>query len=220
MTEAEGRALLLHAATEIVERTGSPNFTIREVAARAGINHGLVHRYFGTKDALVDAVIAEIEVSVAKDMAAEADIDALNSDGAATLARLIAHAMLSERTLSGGAAPVDIRPDANGGINGGAQRADPTPAPSPVADLLVRRCREASDMSEQDARVVAAQIMALAMGWRLNEEFLIRSCGLGDHRVDALRKELLESCMRLAGAHVGDDGAAVESRGRATANTP
>ena len=220
MTEAEGRALLLHAATEIVERTGSPNFTIREVAARAGINHGLVHRYFGTKDALVDAVIAEIEVSVAKDLAAEADIAILNSDGAATLARLIAHAMLSERTLSGGAAPVDIRSDANGGTNGGAQRADPTPAPSPVADLLVRRCQEVSDMSEQDARVVAAQIMALVMGWRLNEEFLIRSCGLGDHRVDALRKELLESCMRLAGAHVGDDGAAVGSRARTTANTP
>ena len=220
MTEAEGRALLLHAATEIVERTGSPNFTIREVAARAGINHGLVHRYFGTKDALVDAVIAEIEASVAKDMGAEADIDALNSDGAATLARLIAHAMLSERTLSGGAAPVDIRSDANGGTNGAAQRADPTPAPSPVADLLVRRCQEASDISEQDARVVAAQIMALAMGWRLNEEFLIRSCGLGDHRVDALRKELLESCMRLAGAHVGDDGAAVGSRARTTANKP
>ena len=75
-------------------------------------------------------------------------------------------------------------------------------------------------MSEQDARVVAAQIMALVMGWRLNEEFLIRSCGLGDHRVDALRKELLESCMRLAGAHVGDDGAAVGSRARTTANTP
>ena len=45
-------------------------------------------------------------------------------------------------------------------------------------------------------------------------------CAAVEDAIVTLRKELLESCMRLAGAHVGDDGAAVGSRERATANTP
>ena len=199
MTEAEGRAVLLSAATEIVERTGSANFTVRQVAARAGINHGLVHRYFGTKDALVEAVIVEIDASVAQEMAAGAGLDEFNHDGAVTLARLVAHTMLSERSLDEHSDAIDIRQDRNDRSSSGrASSAAASATPGAVAELLVQRCREASAMSEQEARVAAAQIMALVMGWRLNEAYLVRTCGLGDHEIDVLRKELLETCVRLA----------------------
>jgi AcrR family transcriptional regulator len=33
--------------------------TVRKVAARAGVNHALIHRHYGTKEALIRAVVTE-----------------------------------------------------------------------------------------------------------------------------------------------------------------
>ena len=178
LTEAEGRAALLAAATEIVTETGSPNITVREVAARAGINHGLVHRYFGTKDALIAGVIDEIAGRVARQLTGDGDGESVVAgDEAGTLARLIGHAMVAGSDLASGAAG-DMRSH-------------------PVARALVQRCRE-QGLSEDAARVAAAQIMALTLGWRLNEPFLVDSCGLGDRDVIELRRELYRTCVRVA----------------------
>ena len=175
LTEAEGRAALLAAATEIVTETGSPNITVREVAARAGINHGLVHRYFGTKDTLIAAVIDEIAERVAHELREQGGESVVAGDGAGTLARLIGHAMVAGSDDVG---------------DGGRSH--------PVADVLVARCREQAGLSEDAARVAAAQIIALTLGWRLNEPFLVSACGLGERDVLELRRELYRTCVRVA----------------------
>jgi AcrR family transcriptional regulator len=178
LTESEGRAALLTAATEMVVESGSPNITVRDVAARAGINHGLVHRYFGTKDTLIAAVIDEISAAVTAELAKdEGGATVVAGDSVGTLARLIGHAMVS------------------GGDDVGADG-----RPHPVADLLVQRLQDRSGMTERNARVTAAQIVAMVLGWRLNEPFLITACGLDAAEVDTLRAELYESCRRLAGS--------------------
>lgn len=178
LTEAEGRAALLAAATEIVTETGSPNITVREVAARAGINHGLVHRYFGTKDALIAGVIDEIAGRVARQLAGDGGgASVVAGDEAGTLARLLGHAMVAGADLNDGAAG--------------------DPHSHPVARALVQLCRD-QGLSEHAARVAAAQIMALTLGWRLNEPFLVHSCGLDDDEVLELRRELYRTCVRVA----------------------
>jgi AcrR family transcriptional regulator len=185
LTEAEGRAALLEAATEIVTETGSPNITVREVAARAGINHGLVHRYFGTKDTLIDAVIDEISATVATQLADQGSASAIvHGDEMGTLAKLIGHAMITDDDHVGDAS-----------------------RPHPVADVLIRRLQQENDMSEREARLAAAQVFALTLGWRLNERFLIGSCGLGDEDAAALRDQLHAACLRV-----------VESAGTAPTN--
>ena len=64
------RSAVLTAARSLVAERGPDGFSVREVAARAGVNHALVHRHFGTKadvleqmlaadaDAMVNAVLA------------------------------------------------------------------------------------------------------------------------------------------------------------------
>jgi TetR/AcrR family transcriptional regulator, repressor for neighboring sulfatase len=189
LTEAEGRAALLTAATEIVNETGSPNLTVREVAARAGINHGLVHRYFGTKDTLISAVIDEISAALATDLARPGGGErAIHADATGTLAQLIGHAMIS------------------GGDDVGARgRAHP------VADLIVQRLRDQGDLSEHDARVAAAQILALTLGWRLNERFLVSACGLDDDDLEGLRDQLYNACLRVASDVTPRVGATAET---------
>ncbi len=48
---------LLDAATEVIEEKGQLNFTLPEVAQRAGIAVGTVYRRFSSKDQLVSAVL-------------------------------------------------------------------------------------------------------------------------------------------------------------------
>jgi AcrR family transcriptional regulator len=49
----EGREALLDASVRVVARGGLRSLTYRNVAAEAGVAHGLVRHYFGNRDALV-----------------------------------------------------------------------------------------------------------------------------------------------------------------------
>jgi AcrR family transcriptional regulator len=48
------RARLLELAWELVQREGLPSFTVRRLAAQAGVAVGLPYVYFGTRDGLLD----------------------------------------------------------------------------------------------------------------------------------------------------------------------
>ena len=55
----EVRRAVLDAAGALVAERGPDGFSVRDVAGRAGVNHALVHRHFGTKAEVVEAVLAE-----------------------------------------------------------------------------------------------------------------------------------------------------------------
>ena len=61
MGYGSGRDALVRAAIEIVAEKGVQGLTHRSVAARAGVNHGLVGLHFGSIDGLV-AAAAEVAV--------------------------------------------------------------------------------------------------------------------------------------------------------------
>ncbi|MGV9835820.1 TetR/AcrR family transcriptional regulator [Nocardia niigatensis] len=53
------RSALLAAAREVFAEKGFEGTTVREIAARAGANQALLFRYFGNKDELFRAVVAD-----------------------------------------------------------------------------------------------------------------------------------------------------------------
>jgi len=55
----EVMAAVLEAATELFADRGPDAVTVREVADRAGVNHALIHRHYGTKDELLRMVLAQ-----------------------------------------------------------------------------------------------------------------------------------------------------------------
>src|SRR5262245_36480056 len=59
-TAEETRKLLIDAYLELLRDRGPEAISVREVAAAAGVNHGLVHRHFGSKEALVPAAVARL----------------------------------------------------------------------------------------------------------------------------------------------------------------
>jgi TetR/AcrR family transcriptional regulator, repressor for neighboring sulfatase len=48
---------LIEAAIELFAERGPAAVSVREIATRAGVNHGLVHRHFGSKEGLLSAVL-------------------------------------------------------------------------------------------------------------------------------------------------------------------
>ena len=52
---------VLKVPTELFDEHGVDGVSIRQIAAAAGINHALIIRYFGSKDALVAEILKKIE---------------------------------------------------------------------------------------------------------------------------------------------------------------
>lgn len=60
------RSAVLSATSDLVAERGPDGFSVREIASRAGVNHALVHRHFGTKaDVLEQMLAADAEAVVA-----------------------------------------------------------------------------------------------------------------------------------------------------------
>lgn len=73
-----GKDALLAATAQVVARGGMRELTYRNVAREAGVTHGLVRHYFGSRDALIKAALEQsISVSI-ENSGLEADIEDLS----------------------------------------------------------------------------------------------------------------------------------------------
>jgi len=153
--EVQVRAALIAAATDLFADRGPTTVTIREIADVAGVNHGLVHHYFGSKDRLLSAVLQQLAEQSAAALAGQ-PTRALYAPGGAIErhGRILAHLLLEGRDLT-----------------------DLTTA-FPSMHALIDRYRTGAGVSDADARTRVAQIAALVLGWQLFEPFLAAAAGL------------------------------------------
>ena len=67
------RKALIEAAARLFAQRGFGNVSVREIAAEAGVNHGLVHRHFGSKEGLVTAVFIRLSSGLDRALGKDAD---------------------------------------------------------------------------------------------------------------------------------------------------
>lgn len=65
----EVRVAVLDAAAELFTRQGPSRTSTRDIAETAGVNRGLLHRHFGSKEELVAAVVARSAAELADGLA-------------------------------------------------------------------------------------------------------------------------------------------------------
>src|SRR5438045_9506246 len=70
---AEVAAAVLEAAADLFAERGPAATSIRDIAARSRVNHGLIHRHFGSKHSVVAAVLDHLGQHLAALLAADAD---------------------------------------------------------------------------------------------------------------------------------------------------
>jgi AcrR family transcriptional regulator len=169
----EVAAAVLEAAAELFAERGPTATSIRDVAARSKVNHGLVFRHFGTKDRLVGAVLDHLAGTIT-DLrhagAAPAEIE----QAAGRHSRVMARALL------------------DGYPAGQLQTSFPN-----LADLL-EQIRPSFD-DDTSARLAAANVVALQLGWQLFQPFLCTALGL-----DAVDDAVLRGSVAAAAADLAE----------------
>jgi TetR/AcrR family transcriptional regulator, repressor for neighboring sulfatase len=177
---------LIDAAAALASERGSGHVTVRDIAARAGVNATFVHRYYGSKQNLVRAAMQRAQERLAARIAEVPDV----VEGAAA----IVHATLGEREL--------IATLTRAALDG--VFAD-IPAGNPAMAVLVERFqREAAARGgggRHDPRVVVACLSAATVGYALLDDYIRHGTGLdgisGDE-VEALLVDVLRDVARLA----------------------
>jgi AcrR family transcriptional regulator len=151
-------AAILAAAAELFAERGPAATSIRDIAGRSKVNHGLVFRHFGTKEQLVGAVLDYLGMNLTELL----ETGAPDEDVERALDR---HMRVMARTLL------------DGYPAGQLQTRFPNMA------LLLDQVRPRHD-SELDARLAVANAVALQLGWRLFAPFLRSAAGI-DEMTDA-----------------------------------
>lgn len=166
-------AVLDHAADLFAER-GPAATSIRDIAERAGVNHGLVFRHFGAKEQLVGQVLEYLGT----DTEAHVEHAGLGTDDP----RLRRHWTVIARCLLDGYPVGDL------------QKRFPT-----VERLVAVARTEYPDA--QEAALAAAHIGALVLGWELFGPFLRSATGLQDTPETALRQAITDRATTILRPH-------------------
>lgn len=168
---------LIEAAIELFAERGPNEVSVREIARHAGVNHGLVHHYFGSKSGLVAAVLDHLTRTTAADIVNRAPrLDQpffLEPEGHL-------HMRVLARVVLDGAAPPGYQTE------------------FPLVDRVARIAHELFGLDPEIARLRAVQAIGMLLGWLLFEPWLLSAGGFEASETEALRSKLLEAMVLLA----------------------
>jgi AcrR family transcriptional regulator len=165
---------VLDAAADLFAEHGPRDTTIRDVAARAGVNHALVHRYFGTKEELLRAVLERHAHTLA--------VLASSAGDTATAVHLLF------REITRRSAYIDSLTRA--AMDG--MHPERFIGSFPVIRGMIASVTESQPSA--DPRLTVAAMSALALGWHIFDDFLVEAAQLQDlprDEVNARIEELL-----------------------------
>lgn len=171
----EVAAAVLEAATDLFAERGPAATSIRDIATRSKVNHGLVFRHFGTKEQLVGAVLDHLGANLTDLLSAEAPADVI------------------ERALDR-QMRVMARTVLDGYPAGQLQKRFPN-----IATLFdwVRPLHD----SDTNARLAIANALALQFGWRLFEPILRSATGIDELSDTELRQVIAAELARIVEPH-------------------
>lgn len=168
-------AAVLAAAADLFAERGPAATSIRDIAARSHVNHGLVFRHFGTKEQLVGAVLNYLGENLTELLESRAPAQDVQR-------ALDQQLRVSARTLLDGypAGQLQTR--------------------FPNVSLLLDQVRPRHD-SELSGRLAVANALAFQFGWRLFEPLLRSAAGI-DEMTDAdLHRAMRAELARIVEPH-------------------
>ncbi len=197
------KARIANAAGQLFSEHGTEAVSVREIAARAGVSHTLVHKYFGTKEELVRVVIG------ARDDRFAGLLSQVSSD----------RETLRETTRSVLRSREQLRTTMYAALEG--RSSEEVGGFSPAMGVFIQRFmgERRGDAGETavDPRVVAAAMAALLLGWSVLQEMLLEATGLEDLGEEDVLEALVDLEIRMMG-RTRDLGS--DEGGASSANSP
>jgi AcrR family transcriptional regulator len=155
-------AAILQAATDLFAERGPAATSIRDIAARSKVNHGLVFRHFGTKDQVVGAVLDNLGTTLTALLDSGAPAEEVDR-------ALDLQMRVMARTLLDGYPAAQL------------QKRFPNIA------TMIGWVRPVHD-DDLSARIAVANGLALQFGWRLFAPILRSATGLDELSDDEIRE--------------------------------
>jgi AcrR family transcriptional regulator len=179
---------ILDAARRLFAERGIDKASLREIAAAAGVSHGLIQQYFGTREEMVAAIIKyEIDAVMATSLAADANPEGMpkmlreHMDPFHDFARIIMRAELA------GLAPEKM-----------LDPAMPTPATHLASVIASRQAkRPPADAPALDPKLVSAYVNAALFGFSTLAPWLMTSVGLKPQEFRRRHDEIVAITMAL-----------------------
>ena len=160
-------ARLVAAARPLFAARGASEVSLREVAAAAGVNYGLIHHYIGTKDDLLELVLQRASAEWV-----DYFVDAPTVDDAVThimRPKSSEYARIVARSILAGGAPEALL--------------GRSPALAALSQRIVGDI-DCPSTSDHDARIAVAAITGMALGWGIFGRYVQEIAGLGDAAED------------------------------------
>lgn len=170
----EVRPAIIAAARELFAAHGYAAVSVRDVAEHARVNHGLVHRHFGSKDAVLHAVLQGMFEDVGA--LARADLDPRSSDFVERLYPLAASRKQDWQILM--RAVLDGFDFQTSGFS------------FPITTAVVDHVAARRGARNEGARTIAGAIIAGGLGWLLLETYLAPVLALDQVDREKLRKRM------------------------------
>ena len=167
---------LIKAGAELFAERGLAAVSVRDVAARARVNHGLVHHYFGTKEDLLSAVVQRLSEELANQATVRFD-ELFEAAGRSGLFRILARLILDGHDI---------------------EEFDPK---HPIFDRILGVATQAKEAgflrADLDPKLVASMGVALHLGWLVFEPHLMNAAGHRKRDRDRLRAEIFGTYLKL-----------------------
>jgi AcrR family transcriptional regulator len=168
------RAAVIAAAEALFAERGYSAVSVRDLAAAAGVNHGLIHRHFGSKDGVLQAVLQGMFSDVGA--AARTRLDLAADDYLERLFPLVSARKRHWQILM--RAVMDGFDFTQPGFE------------FPITRTVVEHVAAVRGVDDRETRVVAGHAISAGLGWLLLETYLAPVLGLEDADVEDLRHRM------------------------------
>jgi AcrR family transcriptional regulator len=187
------RQVILAAARELFAAHGVDGVSVRQIAAKAGVNHALVHRYFGAKDEMVAAILFAEGERISAMGRPEAD----TATSLAAMREILLHTVADRRT----SLLLMLRAE----IDGLAPELMLAGTPlRPLATLQEWLAERAPEGTGVDTQALAMVVGAAMVGLASCQPMLAAGAGAGGADQDELLVRCVDVLMGIAAAAVGE----------------
>lgn len=174
---------VVRAALELFSQKGVKASSVREIAQLAGVNHGLIHRHFGSKEKLRQVVQETLAQEVRDEIG-----EVLNHQQGVWQAveALRAHPeflRVLARTLLDGEPATEVR--------------GPDPYLGRMAAIAAKQQERGALRGDMPPEVMVAGMAALVLGLMVLQNYILPSVGLDKGPPEAVNDSIIEAWLKL-----------------------
>jgi len=174
---------ILDAATSLFAEKGVAGVSVRHIADRANVNHGLVHRHFGSKENLRLQVQNQLMQTINKDIGEPEDYADAFSRGVAALRKNEAFWKVLARTFL------------DGQFEGDVQSA--FPFLQKMIGFIAQAQADGTFDKQVDPRLLVAGGTAMVLGLLVFENYLLPGTGLDEEPAGMAQDAILKAFINL-----------------------